>query len=156
MNNSHKTAMTRKKISRPMGKLLDWSLFHEPLGTHLDYGCGKGADILHGSVGFDPYYRPDKPQGQFNTVTCFYVLNVVDAPTRKAILEELFEYSSNLIAIAVRTDKIKGEPHLDGVLTAKKTFQKQFTHEELLDLVKGLQVDVVHQEKGFVILKKRG
>lgn len=156
MKNAHKTAMTRKTHSRPMHKLLEWSLFNEPLGTHLDYGCGKGSDVLQGSVGYDPHYRPEKPQGTFNTVTCTYVLNVVDTPTRKAIIDELFNLSSNLIAIAVRTDKIVGTPHLDGVMTAKGTFQKQFNHEELLDLVKDLQADVVHQEKGFVILKKRG
>lgn len=48
-------------------------------GRSLDYGCGKGFDAeALNMVGYDPYYAPDTLKGNFDTITCNYVLNVLD------------------------------------------------------------------------------
>lgn len=77
----HKTAIKRRKPSAPAKKLYtDGKL----LGRRLDYGCGYGVDSgLYCMVGYDPYYRNVKPRGQFDTITCTYVLNVIESPSER-------------------------------------------------------------------------
>lgn len=72
---SHKTAITRKKASTPC-RWLEHNGFIE--GRTLDFGCGKGtdADYLY-CERYDPYYFSELPSGQFNTILCTYVLNVL-------------------------------------------------------------------------------
>jgi len=50
-------------------------------GRHLDYGCGKGQDADRlGMDKFDPHFFPELPGAQYTTITCNYVLNVVEDP----------------------------------------------------------------------------
>jgi hypothetical protein len=74
-NNAHKTAITRKVLSVPMRYLSQQGKIQGPA---LDYGCGKGfdADQLY-MDGYDPHFRPEMPGYCYNTITCNYVLNVV-------------------------------------------------------------------------------
>ena len=72
---SHLTAITRKSPSRPMRYLAQ---NNKLVGDILDYGCGKGFDCQHYSVdGYDPYFQPEYPKKQYNTIVCNFVLNVV-------------------------------------------------------------------------------
>jgi hypothetical protein len=49
-------------------------------GKMLDYGCGRGFDAeYYGMDKYDPHYAPEFPKIKFDTITCNYVLNVVDA-----------------------------------------------------------------------------
>ena len=84
-NLSHKTAITRKKLSVPMRKLQEQGLL-DPRLTILDYGCGKGSDarlLLEQNFyvsGYDPYFYPDNRvlmDDFYDVVTCNYVLNVI-------------------------------------------------------------------------------
>ena len=51
--------------------------------TFLDFGCGIGKDVelLKAKgidiVGYDPFYFPEFPTEKFDTILCFYVLNVL-------------------------------------------------------------------------------
>ena len=80
--NAHKTAITRKKPSVPM-RWLDQA--GRLVGKMLDYGCGRGRDAnTYGMAPYDPYYQPVMPDGKFDTITCNYVLNVIESPAERA------------------------------------------------------------------------
>ena len=77
---SHLTAKERDSISFPAKFLLNKNLL---AGTILDFGCGFGKDVelikakSFDIVGYDPHYFPTFPTQKFDTVICFYVLNVL-------------------------------------------------------------------------------
>ncbi len=77
---SHCTAKERDSLSFPAKYLLNNNLLK---GKILDFGCGFGKDVelLQAKgfeiAGYDPYYFPDFPTQTFDTIICFYVLNVL-------------------------------------------------------------------------------
>lgn len=87
MNASGRTAIARKKLSAPMQYLHEQGKL---TGRCLDYGCGRGfdADTL-GMDGYDPNHRPSllpflkAASGYYQTVTCNYVLNVIEDETER-------------------------------------------------------------------------
>ncbi|MEO8399692.1 MAG: methyltransferase domain-containing protein [Ignavibacteriaceae bacterium] len=92
--NSHLTVKERKFPSLPLRFLLENSLLN---GNILDYGCGLGKDLEHlkklnfNTVGYDPYYFPNYPQKKFDTIICFYVLNVLLPDEQSHVLMSLSE-----------------------------------------------------------------
>lgn len=77
-DNAHNTALPRRRSSAPMKYLADNGLIQ---GRALDYGCGHGTDAHEYDMeSYDPHYCPDMPRGLFNTITCNYVLNVIESP----------------------------------------------------------------------------
>ncbi|WP_373515966.1 methyltransferase domain-containing protein [Persicitalea sp.] len=78
--NTHLTAKERTTPSLPVRMLLDRKLIQ---GKVLDFGCGFGKDVNHLLVkgfdakGYDPHYYPEYPAEKFDTILCFYVLNVL-------------------------------------------------------------------------------
>ena len=85
---------TGRGVSAPLKLLLDRGLI--PEGSRvLDYGCGRGADVAHlqslgyDAVGYDPKWRPEKPTGKFDIITCVYVLNVRDEATGDEIIADI-------------------------------------------------------------------
>lgn len=108
MNNRHRTAITRKKPSKPMAILENLGQFVN-YHAKLDYGCGKGFDADHfGMAKYDPYFFPDKPARVFDTITCNYVLNVIpDQAERVQVLKDiqsLLADNNSLAFISVRRD----------------------------------------------------
>jgi 2-polyprenyl-3-methyl-5-hydroxy-6-metoxy-1,4-benzoquinol methylase len=78
---SAKTAIKRRAVSAPMRKLINNDRM---VGRCLDYGCGHGFDCDHLDIfGYDPYHRNVKPRGSFDTITCTYVLNVIESPSER-------------------------------------------------------------------------
>lgn len=77
---SHLTAIERQRLSFPATFLKREGLL---AGEILDMGCGVGKDVEILSkenfniVGYDPYYFPQYPEKKFDTIMCFYVLNVL-------------------------------------------------------------------------------
>lgn len=77
---SHLTAKERSSLSFPANYLLRQKRY---TGRVLDMGCGFGKDVellaQQGIdiVGYDTYYFPDYPYETFDTIICFYVLNVL-------------------------------------------------------------------------------
>ena len=59
-------------------------------GRVLDYGCGFGFDADHyGWEAFDPYYRQGEPVGQFDTIICNHVLNMLTRTSRHQALDRI-------------------------------------------------------------------
>ena len=78
--NSHLTAIERTNMSFPARLLLKQNLLQ---GKILDFGCGIGKDVEKLTekgkdiVGYDPHFNPNFPTTKFDTIICFYVLNVL-------------------------------------------------------------------------------
>jgi 2-polyprenyl-3-methyl-5-hydroxy-6-metoxy-1,4-benzoquinol methylase len=77
-------------------------------GRKLDYGCGRGTDAdIIGMEKYDPHWAPELPKGKFQTVTCIYVLNVIEAPEeRKRVEDQIIQLLApgGRALIAVRDD----------------------------------------------------
>lgn len=124
---SHLTAIERTSLSFPAEFLLNQNLLK---GKILDFGCGFGNDVkIIGQkgfdiIGYDPHYFPEYPQGKFDTIICFYVLNVVFPEEQANILMEV----SHLLKpggkayYAVRRD-IKREGFREHYVHKKPTYQ---------------------------------
>jgi diadenosine tetraphosphate (Ap4A) HIT family hydrolase len=89
---SHLTAIGRTYLSFPAQVLLAKNLLQ---GKVLDFGCGFGSDVEllrkkgFDIVGYDPYYFPEYPSGKFDTIICFYVLNVLFTEEQANVLMEV-------------------------------------------------------------------
>lgn len=135
----HRTAITRKDVSAPMKWILE-NL--EIPGAVLHYGEGKayldtaalrdsGADVAV----YEPYpaprqrYKAILPADYFDMLVSIYILNVLEPYERNLVLSEM-KIIADRAVVAVRTDKIAGTPHLDGVITKIGTFQKSFSRAE--------------------------
>jgi len=148
--NGHKTAISRKKPSRPTLMYVEKGLINAPV---LDYGCGKGADVDYLSNngysvdGFDPYYKPTyNVEREYRTVMSNYVLNVI--PTKSERVFAIVNILNNLMVggVALITTRSKydveqsakynrWDRHNDGFITYKKTFQVGLEPEDIFELV---------------------
>ena len=151
--NSEKTAIRRAGPSRPLKDIISFLKDNDMEVSDfswLDYGCGKGEDILHlkscgaEAIGYDPYYNPvDIGEKKFDIVTCTYVLNVIDdIELRIGALRSAWERvsdDSGTLAIFVREEKEinkeaeenEWKQHKDGFVTSKDTFQVGFNFVSL-------------------------
>lgn len=81
INHPYLTAIKRTDLSVPTRYLLQHQLLK---GRILDFGCGYGFDTDelkqqgYDIKGYDYHYRPDYPNGKFDTIICNYVLNVLE------------------------------------------------------------------------------
>ena len=120
---SHLTAKERDKLSFPM----NWLKKNNKLvGEILDFGCGFGSDanlLNNQKFSFDKYdkfYFKDYPKNKYDTISCIYVLNVVDVWEQSDILMSI----TNLLKpngkayFAVRRD------------VKKEGFRTHFIHKE--------------------------
>ena len=106
---NHLTAKERESISFPARHVLNKGLL---LGEVLDFGCGFGKDVevLKDKgidiVGYDRHYFPSYPQKQFDTIICFYVLNVLMQEEQSRVLMEISKLlkPSGKAYFAVRRD----------------------------------------------------
>jgi diadenosine tetraphosphate (Ap4A) HIT family hydrolase len=125
--NSHLTAIERSSLSYPARILLNQKKIK---GKVLDFGCGIGKDVEllknkgFDVVGYDPFYFPKFPNEKFDTILCFYVLNVL-LPEEQA--EVLMNVSSLLnpngkAYFAVRKD-IQNEGFRVHKIHKKETYQ---------------------------------
>lgn len=104
-NKSYLTAIKRKGLSAPMQYLIGEDLI---IGSVLDYGCGRGVDAnLINAERYDPYWFSAPLVDKYDTITCIYVLNVIQNPCERIdVLHKLYKLlNPNGIAyIAVRRD----------------------------------------------------
>jgi hypothetical protein len=112
---SHLTAIARKSLPLPT----QWIIKNMGLiGPVLDYGCGKCHSVNNEHFkadGYDPHFRPDGiPEGvKYRTIICNYVLCVIPAEERTAILHKLQgllmdgEPDTAFALVSVRNDKPK-------------------------------------------------
>lgn len=125
--NSHLTAKDRNSISFPARILQNKNLLK---GDILDFGCGLGKDVQllkdqgFNISGYDKHYFPVYPQKRFDTIICFYVLNVLLPEEQAKVLIELSQLikPSGNVFIAVRRD-VKFEGFRMHKIHQKKTYQ---------------------------------
>ncbi len=106
---SHFTAKEREALSFPAKLLLNKNLLS---GEVLDFGCGFGKDVelLKSKginiVGYDKHYFPNYPTQTFDTIICFYVLNVLLPEEQALVLMEISQLlkPSGKAYFAVRRD----------------------------------------------------
>ena len=109
INHPYLTAIKRTSLSVPTRYLLQHNLLK---GRVLDFGCGYGFDTDelkrqgYDITGYDYYYRPEYPDGKFDTILCNYVLNVLEPYAQAEVMMNV----TNLLAptgtafFAVRRD----------------------------------------------------
>lgn len=125
--NSHLTAKERNSLSFPAKILLNKNLLK---GSVLDFGCGFGEDVKVlkskgiNIEGYDKHYFPEYPNKRFDTIICFYVLNVLLPEEQAAVLMELSELikPAGKVYIAVRRD-LQFEGFRTHKIHQKKTYQ---------------------------------
>jgi SAM-dependent methyltransferase len=124
---SHLTAKERDSLSFPAKFLLNKKLL---VGEVLDFGCGFGKDVelLKAKginiTGYDKHYLPEYPKKRFDTIICFYVLNVLLPEEQATVLMELSQLvkPTGKVFIAVRRD-LQFEGFRTHKLHQKKTYQ---------------------------------
>lgn len=83
----HLTAIKRTSLSAPTRFLDEEDLL---IGRCLDYGCGYGLDAeILGMEMYDPYYHSSFPSGEFDTIVCNYVFNVVHPDEESGVLQAI-------------------------------------------------------------------
>ena len=164
--NRHRTALSRKRLSRPVQNLLKHSLLTEER-SFFDYGCGRGDDarLLKengiSGAGWDPYFQPKTKLTSADVVNLGYVINVIDEPKERIeVLQKAFSLANKLLIVSgqlTNERNPKHRPYRDGVLTGTYTFQKYFTQEELGFFLKSyLKQDPIPLAPGiFVIFKDK-
>jgi diadenosine tetraphosphate (Ap4A) HIT family hydrolase len=124
---SHLTAIERVKLSFPAQLLLEKNLLK---GQILDFGCGFGNDIKllkqkgFDIKGYDPYHLPHYPTQKFDTIICFYVLNVLFPEEQANVLMEVSHLlkPGGKVYYAVRRD-IKKEGFREHYIHKRPTYQ---------------------------------
>mgnify|MGYP002393275104 CR=1 FL=1 len=124
---NHLTAKERDYMSFPARLLLKKNLL---VGEVLDFGCGFGKDVelLKAKginiTGYDKHYFPEYPQKKFDTIICFYVLNVLLPEEQATVLMELSQLvkPTGKVFIAVRRD-LQFEGFRTHKIHQKKTYQ---------------------------------
>lgn len=80
-------APERTSLSKTASLLVDRGFVR---GRVLDYGCGMGFDADQlGWCSFDPYYRPRRPEGVFDTIVVNHVVNILTRGSREALFAEI-------------------------------------------------------------------
>lgn len=122
--NSHLTAKQRDRLSMPARFLLSNNLLK---GEILDFGCGFGKDVealkAKGLAiqGYDPYHFPKLPRNKFDTILCFYVLNVLMPEEQREVLMNVshflkpggkayFSVRRDIVNEGFRTHVLHGKP----------------------------------------------
>jgi diadenosine tetraphosphate (Ap4A) HIT family hydrolase len=124
---SHLTAKERDTLSFPAKLLLNKGLL---VGDILDFGCGFGKDVellkAEGKniAGYDKHYFPTYPQKKFDTIVCFYVLNVLMQEEQANVLMEISQLlkPTGKAYFAVRRD-LKYEGFRVHKIYQKRTYQ---------------------------------
>ncbi|BAQ66373.1 bifunctional class I SAM-dependent methyltransferase/HIT family protein [Geminocystis sp. NIES-3709] len=124
---SHLTAIERESISFPAKYLLKNELLK---GDILDFGCGFGKDVEiltkkgFKVSGYDSYYFPTYPQEKFDTICCFYVLNVLFKESQEEVIMAISQLlkPEGKAYFAVRRD-LKTEGFRKHYIHKKNTYQ---------------------------------
>ena len=124
---NHLTAKERVTLSFPATLLLSKGLL---IGNVLDFGCGFGKDVelLKAKgldvIGYDKHYFPIYPTKKFDTIICFYVLNVLMQDEQANVLMEISQLlkPTGKAYFAVRRD-LQHEGFRTHKIHQKQTYQ---------------------------------
>ena len=163
----HKTAITRRDLSKPIKTLLNYGLLSKSKPI-LDYGCGLGGDVeglnelgydIHG---WDPYFASDTERHKSPVVNIGFVLNVIEDPAERVeVLQDAWSYAEDLLVVTTLVaggERYESVQILgDGFLTKTGTFQKYFEQSELQSLIEhSLDAEAVPANLGvFLVFRKK-
>lgn len=124
---AHLTAKERDSISFPTRLIMNKKFLK---GEILDFGCGFGKDVEvlqskgFSIVGYDKFHFPEYPKKKFDTILCFYVLNVLMPEEQALVLMEISHLlkPGGMAYFAVRRD-IVYEGFRTHKIHLKSTFQ---------------------------------
>lgn len=141
-NFSHLTAKDRSSLSFPSKKVKEMGLLQ---GDILDFGCGFGKDVEllcqqgFAVEGYDKHYQPKYPDKNYDTIICFYVLNVLQPEEQSKVLMEIsallkatgkayFAVRRDLVYEGFRIHKIHQKPtyQTNVILPFKSIFRNDF------------------------------
>ena len=121
MNKSHRTAIKRRGLSKPLKVLLKNNAIEG--NRVLDYGCGYGQDAETMKYDrYDPFYYPEglDNRKRYDTIICNYVLNVISKNEEDKVINDVLKRltKNGKAYFTVRRDKFK-----EGI-NSKGTFQR--------------------------------
>lgn len=157
--NSALTQISRKKLSAPMVKIAEFLEESEVQGLSiLHFGEGKAYQDTRELERFGKAegYDPNSPikehrklsRTQFDLGVAIYVFNTLPPVQRRVAFDDL-KWMVGRWIIAVRADRVYGEPMFDGVKTKRGTFQKQYN---IGQAVREFGGTVIADAPGYVIL----
>lgn len=137
----YRTALRRQRLSVPVQKAEKFGFINSEL-TFFDYGCGRGDDVRIlanmgiTASGWDPYFQPDGEKICSDVVNLGYVLNVIENPVeRRDVVKEAYNLTNRVLIVSVLVRGYKTSDQAqklgDGVITARQTFQKIFSPDEI-------------------------
>jgi SAM-dependent methyltransferase len=155
---AHKTAMLRRGPSPFARSVLQRLVPKLSVGSILDYGCGRGADVAHyrqaslRADGYDPYppfgwaQQPTSTEG-YDLVTVVFVLNVLPDPWQRVqTLKRAASYlrpGGHLLVVTrsphdihTRAARAGWQRHNDGYWSSQRrqTFQRGIAEQEIARL----------------------
>jgi DNA phosphorothioation-associated putative methyltransferase len=162
MNNSHKTAISRRGPSY-LAKLAVGLIDELKVKYVLDWGCGRGSDVEYyneqglRAFGWDPHYRPALQiprKNKADLVTCAYVLNVIDTEDERIkTLRKAKKYlrrGGHILICARSAHEItkqavdnRWRPMGDGYLTKSGTFQAGLSNYDLVQALRWAGFEVI-------------
>lgn len=137
-----RTALERVALSRPVQLAVDDGLIRAGETAVLDYGCGRGGDVVRlrrGGVrcaGWDPNHRPRGRLAPSDVVNLGYVVNVIEDPReRRTVLRRAWSLARGVLVVSARlasdAHDLEGVPFRDGLRTGSGSFQKLYGQDEL-------------------------
>jgi hypothetical protein len=168
---AHRTAMTRRSPSPFARNLMEVVAPKLSVGSILDYGCGRGTDVIHyrqGGLhadGYDPYppfgwaHRPTAIAG-YDLVTLVFVLNVLPDPwERVRVLTQAARYlrpGGHMLVVTRSPREIQTRAaqagwvrHNDGYWSSERqrTFQRGISEAEIERLAGRANLSVAAREQ---------
>jgi len=137
---SAKTSIFRSGASAPMKVIIAKGLLSK--GSSINFGKGRFnhdtdemKKITGHSVGYDYVYLPDIEVlgSSYDYLFASYVVNTLPRQARSYVWVQMSEICRGIAFVAARTDLIKGIPDDDGIITSKKTWQKSYKKNELVE-----------------------
>ena len=139
-----RTAIGRGTLSRPVRLALEYEIIL-PDRSVFDYGCGRGDDLRSlrslgiRCNGWDPAYRSSEPKQSADIVNLGYVVNVIEDPAERInVLQDAWRLTERALIVAARLKMDASgiaDSFGDGCVTARNTFQKYYTQNELREWI---------------------
>jgi DNA phosphorothioation-associated putative methyltransferase len=156
----HLTALSRSYLSVPIQSLFRHCLLKTGVSV-FDYGCGKGDDVRnlqslgYVAAGWDPHFFPNNPLLSADLVNLGFVINVIEnLDERCEAIQRAFSLAKQVLVVGALIGNPPGSGirrHGDGVVTSRKTFQKYYSPEELVQFVSAvLGLDALPAAPGVV------
>ncbi|MEY3966586.1 MAG: hypothetical protein RLZ96_112, partial [Actinomycetota bacterium] len=143
----HRTALSRTSLSAPLQSAVRLGLLTKDSSV-FDYGCGRGGDLERlreagiNAIGWDPFFQPKAEITEAEIVNLGFVLNVIESIEERTLaLKRSFELAKKVLIVGVMSSSAVSGKHAsfkDGVLTSRRTFQKYYSQEELIDYLEGI------------------